>query len=75
MIPTRLSAILLSGYEWRAASSYFAPRLTDRFALMHEREHGESPAEPAVPERPLAVAQPAGILRLQSTIGNRATRG
>jgi hypothetical protein len=40
---------------------------------MHEREHGESQAEPAVPERPLAVAQAAGILRLQSTIGNRAT--
>ena len=40
---------------------------------MHEREHGESQAAPAAPERPLAVAQPAGILRLQSTIGNRAT--
>ena len=41
---------------------------------MHEREHGESQeAAPAVPERPLAAAQHAGILRLQSTIGNRAT--
>jgi hypothetical protein len=41
---------------------------------MHEREQGEPEAAPAVPDRPLAVAQqPAGILRLQSTIGNRAT--
>jgi hypothetical protein len=40
---------------------------------MHEREPGEQEAAPAVPERPLAVAQPTGILRLQSTIGNRAT--
>ena len=40
---------------------------------MHEREHAESQAAPAAPDRPLATAQPAGILRLQSTIGNRAT--
>ncbi len=41
---------------------------------MHERDQEASQAAPAVPDRPLAVAQqPAGILRLQSTIGNRAT--
>ena len=40
---------------------------------MHEREHASPEAAPAAPERPLAAAQPAGILRLQSTIGNRAT--
>ena len=40
---------------------------------MHEREQGEQEAAPAVPERALAGTQFAGILRLQSTIGNRAT--
>jgi len=40
---------------------------------VHEREQGEQEAAPAVPERALAGTQFAGILRLQSTIGNRAT--
>ena len=40
---------------------------------MHEREQGEQEAAPAVPERALAGTEFAGILRLQSTIGNRAT--
>jgi hypothetical protein len=40
---------------------------------MHQREERGSEAAAAEPERALAASEPLAILRLQSTIGNRAT--